>query len=213
MIHEEDNWCTIIPSNVCLFKCELGDTAINYLHGLIEKAKTKPGQTSFKPTLAGNIQESIILEDDNGYLFDNHLSYAAYKFVEENSHRAIQHSKGKKLKLDSLWVNFQNKHDFNPVHFHNAILSFVIWMKIPTHYEDQYRLPIAANSNNPSASDFEFLYTNILGEIERMDVKMSPEMEGTLMLFPSTLMHQVYPFYDTDEQRISIAGNIIIDNG
>ena len=62
-----------------------------------------------------------------------------------------------------------------------------------------------------AASDFEFLYTNILGDIERMDIQMDPEVEGSMFIFPSSLMHQVYPFYNTDEDRISISGNIVID--
>lgn len=209
MTFEEDDWYTIIPSNVQLYKCELGPTAVGYLWDRVRQAKENP--RSYKHTLAGNIKESLILSDKGNYFYDNHLSYAAQKFVRDNGHRAIQHMGDRKLKLDSLWVNFQNKHDFNPVHFHGGILSFVVWMKIPTRHEEQYSLPISANSNNPCASDFEFLYTNILGDIERMEVKMDPEVEGTMFMFPSTLMHQVYPFYNTDEERVSISGNIVID--
>ena len=40
---------------------------------------------------------------------------------------------------------------------------------------------------------------------------MSPEDEGTMLFFPSQLDHQVYPFYDCDEERISVSGNIISD--
>ena len=40
---------------------------------------------------------------------------------------------------------------------------------------------------------------------------MDPEVEGTMFIFPSSLTHQVYPFYNTDDERISISGNIAID--
>jgi hypothetical protein len=38
---------------------------------------------------------------------------------------------------------------------------------------------------------------------------MEPEMEGVMMVFPSSLHHQVYPFYNTEEPRVSISGNLL----
>ena len=32
--------------------------------------------------------------------------------------------------IDKLWVNFQKKHEFNPIHKHNGVFSFVIWLDI-----------------------------------------------------------------------------------
>jgi len=34
-------------------------------------------------------------------------------------------------------------------------------------------------------------------------------MEGTVSMFPGTLTHCVYPFFTSDDERISIAGNIM----
>ena len=88
---------------------------------------------------------------------------------------------------------------------HDGITSFVIWMKIPTHHEEQHNLPF----HSKAASDFQFTYTNILGHTVEYPIHMNPEREGLMMLFPSTLHHQVYPFYNTEEPRISIAGNLL----
>ena len=55
---------------------------------------------------------------------------------------------------------------------------------------------------------FEFLYSNILGEHESTGIEMNPDMEGTMLFFPSALLHGVYPFYNCDEDRISVSGNI-----
>ena len=40
---------------------------------------------------------------------------------------------------------------------------------------------------------------------------LSPKDEGIMLFFPSTLYHMVHPFYDCDEERISVSGNIRID--
>ena len=117
---------------------------------------------------------------------------------------SIKHKLQPSLKLN-WWVNYQYQTEFNPEHMHDGITSFVIWMKIPTNYEEQHKLPF----NSKAASDFQFTYCNILGNVVEYPIYMSPDMEGTLMLFPSSLHHQVYPFYNTEEPRISIAGNLL----
>ena len=58
---------------------------------------------------------------------------------------------------------------------------------------------------NDNVSNFEFQYINIL-DMESFTYYMSGHMEGTMVLFPSKLKHQVYPFYNCKEQRVSIAG-------
>ena len=37
---------------------------------------------------------------------------------------------------------------------------------------------------------------------------MGKKAEGKLCLFPSQLKHSVNPFYNCDEPRISVAGNV-----
>jgi hypothetical protein len=37
---------------------------------------------------------------------------------------------------------------------------------------------------------------------------MGSDKEGVILLFPSSLKHQVYPFYESDGVRVSVSGNI-----
>ena len=105
-------------------------------------------------------------------------------------------------------INFQKQFEFNPVHEHIGVYSFVIWMKIPTDFKDQRELSIAKNSSTSVISNFCINYQNILGQNEEYMYEMSKEMEGTILFFPSQLQHTVYPFYNCEEDRISISGNI-----
>ena len=41
--------------------------------------------------------------------------------------------------------------------------------------------------------------------------EMSSKVEGMMLFFPSELNHAVYPFYNCDEERISISGNLMLD--
>ena len=40
---------------------------------------------------------------------------------------------------------------------------------------------------------------------------LEPYNKGTMLFFPSSLSHTVYPFYTSDKERISISGNIHYD--
>jgi hypothetical protein len=112
------------------------------------------------------------------------------------------------LKLKSLWVNFQRKHEFNPPHLHTGIFSFVIWVKIPYKLEDEDKVFPGVNDRDKRVSKFTFHYSNILGQHSGMVVPVDKEFEGKMLFFPAGLTHSVNPFYTSDEYRISIAGNV-----
>ena len=118
---------------------------------------------------------------------------------------------GEGWNLESLWVNYQKQHEFNPPHDHSGVYSFVIWMQIPTSYAEQRKLPICAESNADNhISNFAFSYTNTMGRVSTFAYNMEKEAEGYMVMFPSTMLHQVFPFYENDGERISISGNINI---
>ena len=77
------------------------------------------------------------------------------------------------------------QHEFNPIHFHGSLFSFVIFMKIPTDWKEQYALPISANSGSPSASDFVFVWGDNQGNIFSENFRLSPKDEGRLLFFPA----------------------------
>jgi len=97
------------------------------------------------------------------------------------------------LKLTKAWFNYQTKHQHIPSHLHDGLFSFVIWLQIPTE------------------NKFIFIYNDILGQTKEKEIILSKKDEGTILLFPSKLRHQVYPFFDTDDERISISGNILFE--
>ena len=52
---------------------------------------------------------------------------------------------------------------------------------------------------------------DILGNFLSHSYEMNPKIEGTMLFFPSQLNHSVNPFYNCDEDRISISGNISLN--
>ena len=62
--------------------------------------------------------------------------------------------------------------------------------------------------DNKKASNFEFQYLDMFGNIKHFGYRLDPNMEGRMLFFPARLQHTVYPFYNCDEARISVAGNL-----
>jgi hypothetical protein len=111
--------------------------------------------------------------------------------------------------LTGTWVNFQKKHEFNPIHHHNGDYSFVIWLDIPYNIEDELNHPSTKNSNVPMASAFSLLYTDPYGNIAGRPFFLDKKDCGKFVIFKSSMPHLVYPFATSDEYRVSISGNLI----
>jgi len=115
------------------------------------------------------------------------------------------------LFLDSVWVNFQQKHEFNPVHYHSGILSFVLWLNVP--YNSYMENNLYPNVNGGSqTSAFCFHYISSIGDIKTKLIHADETYENRIVMFPSRLRHSVNPFYTSDRFRISISGNFLIRN-
>ena len=110
--------------------------------------------------------------------------------------------------MDNLCVNLQEKHEFNPNHHHAGIMSFVIWLKVPFSREQEDLYSPGNKSNKNCSGNFELLYTSTLGNISYITI---PAEEGKILMFPNKLVHCVYPFYSSDEPRISISGNVYLN--
>lgn len=191
---------------------KLDQEHIDFLWKAVENKKD-----SVKWDLIGNISGSYAIEDKDHYFFNEVLSQhieAYKKLYQSEPIRQYAYSKNNdaKLQLGNFWVNYQNKHEFNPYHHHGGVYSFVVWMKIPTHWEDQNKLEFlnGVKEEDKKAGNFEFEYLDILGNIRNFGYRMEPDSEGTMLFFPASLRHTVYPFYDCDEQRITISGNLVI---
>ena len=207
------HWETWDLPNIPILRSRIPKPAQDFIWNRIEESQEE--YTSVKKTLVGNITESLQLEDKDDYFFNNVLKETAEKYVNTFPTNCSKNPFGDKrvtnLVLKSLWVNFSKQTEFNPIHNHNGVLSFVLWVKVPTDWQSQHELEISHDTNLACASNFQFFYNDIFGETRGIIVEMDPMMEGCMLLFPSLLQHQVYPFYDSDGYRISISGNLCFD--
>ena len=99
-----------------------------------------------------------------------------------------------RLAIGPCWINNHFKNEIIPLHDHQGIYSFVFWIELPKNIKDKQ-------------GNFQFVYTNVLGQICKHSILLNKDYEGKVILFPSKLNHQVLPF-NSEEKRVSIAGNV-----
>ena len=109
-----------------------------------------------------------------------------------------------KFYLDTPWINVQKKYEFIPNHTHDGVFSYTIWMKIPYDINEELKI-------GKYASTFEFIYNSIIGTSFNKIIPVNKNDIGKIIFFPSKLNHCVYPFYTSDDTRISISGNILFE--
>ncbi len=142
-----------------------------------------------------------IINQNNGspHLVNSLLAKQIIKEGSDESHR-IQG----KLRLGSLWINFSQKHDYNPSHYHAGVLSFVIFVKVPPEiFTDN------AISNTKQAGKIIFSYGDNISEIHGSDYVVEP-YENLMFIFPAKLKHFVPPYW-VDAERISVSGNFWVE--
>ena len=196
-------WVT--PPNLGWLHYSLVDKEIDYLWNCIDNHKE-----DHKGKLAGNISKSFELEDTNDWFFNHTLQPLTNVYANQfqNVGMTVPTLYNHPYALQTWWVNYQKQYEFNPSHDHTGVYSFVIWLKIPVEFDDQNKDNI---TNFPVRSGFQFHYQDILGELRNFTYQLGKNYEGQLLFFPSKLRHEVFPFYECDEDRISISGNILID--
>jgi hypothetical protein len=170
-------------------------------------------QSNFLQGLKHN--DKLVGEIEHEYTFSfspqltDYVEIIMKKFEEKSNYL----SKGLNLKPANLntlgWINFQKKYEYNPRHTHGGLLSFVIWYKIPYSIEDEQNYsPVKKNIISTNGT-FVFTYpSSNFPVLDEVILPIDKTKEGHIVIFPSSLSHTVYPFYTSNEYRITIAGNI-----
>jgi len=195
----------IAPSPCGWLEYKLNNQEMDYVWRCIKNKKEKSNQY-----LAGNITASYALMDRGDWFGVNVVLPLCNVYAEkfEDLGDKVPTTMNHPYYMNTWWVNYQKQNEFNPIHNHGGVYSFVIWMKIPYDSRKQNQKDIARHSSAPSIGDFQFLFSDTLGKHRDHTYRLSPHYEGTMLFFPAELNHLVYPFFDCDEDRISVSGNI-----
>lgn len=200
--------------NIGVIEVKVPDDIMAVLISSIKKMMSENfiSAIGYQENLVGHLEKEFLLDQECRDILEP-LVIEVGNMYEERWHYAMQTDTGiftsvPKLELQNLWVNFQKKHEFNPTHTHTGIYSFVIWINIPYRLENEEQHFSSVKNNVQKTSRFTFHYNNILGMNSAFALPVDQDWEGKMLFFPAALTHSVYPFYTSDEYRISVAGNL-----
>ena len=164
--------------------------------------------------LAGHLETQIYLKNSTKiiepYLLEMAVQYITSWNYQSEIYRYHSTEKPLSFKLENIWVNFQKKYEYNPLHDHRGVFSFVSWIDIPYDLDQEISMPHVVNSNFAMATSFNFVFTNILGNIQALPFFVDKSHEGSIIFFPSEIKHLVYPFFTSNNYRVSISGNLFL---
>jgi len=183
---------------------KIPDILFNKLKKIIKNKTVKNNKR-----LAGNINEQYrILEAIP--IFEKYLLNLIFNnesLVNDMNHRYDVFSKNVPVKLIDMWVNYQKKHEFNPLHNHTGCFSFIIFVDIPYTIEEQIEYSKSKDISCFRAGNLEFLTTNNLGDNKTTCFAIDKTYNQSAFIFPAVLYHTVYPFYKVNKPRITVSGN------
>ena len=148
--------------------------------------------------LIGKVQQEFLMEVNfmKKIKQGNFLAANVSSWAKEELNKEIKH-----FELIKSWVVRQFKSDYNPVHWHTGDISGVGYLKVPSYLGNTSQPNKKTNENGKL--QLIFGSPNLFSKSTYL---VKPEI-GDFYLFPNYLMHTVYPFSGTDEERRSVSFN------
>jgi hypothetical protein len=181
---------------------------INFYNELLLDTQNRANKVSYRNNLVGSLSEEYLLEVSDS--FENYLA-SLCRLYDKSFNIPVNKSNPSgeyQYNLRSAWVNYQKKYEYNSVHDHHGDYSFVIWLKIPYDLQEEMNQPHVKGAAFNYASQFCFHYPSQVGNLSHYNIPVDKTFEGKIILFDAKLSHSVNPFFTSDEERISIAGNL-----
>ena len=191
-----------------VFKVKIPQNIVQDLNDYVDKIildNKKQKELDYGNQLIGDVAQEFKLEKEimekSGWI--DFLAQSASKWIELQTEKKIT-----KFELIESWIVRQFKNEYNPVHWHSGHLSGAGFLKIPSSFgnflqkKDSMEYPGGALELIHGSKAF----------LSNAKYRINPKV-GDFYFFPNYLMHTVYPFKDSDDERRSISFNAKIDDG
>ena len=201
----------VAPFSPLIMKATLPNTIVAQLNTRVDALLTQAGgnERDWSRHLAGNVKTELHLTDVIremppllDFLYDTArvytyrcenalLNYSTYESTDELRDKKLE------ITVKEGWVNDMVAGDFNPVHFHQGCLySCVVFLRVPDGYETEFA---ADKARQNTVGCLQFIDgRTVVGGRNLFVVK--PEV-GAFYLWPSWMLHCVYPFRSKGVRR------------
>ena len=182
------------------------------------KDKQKSNRLDHSNQLVGKLKQEFLIEEKE---LNRHVKFfndviTHYIQTELQRHfKQLKKNTGFGIDYKSAWIVRQFAGEFNPAHIHTECdLSCVGYLKLPENIEEEWEEDY--KDHYPCKGHIEFLHGSS-GKMHTHTFLVKPSV-GDFFVFPSDLIHMVYPFYSDGERRsfsmnMSIVQQKIDENG
>ena len=189
-----------------VLKVKIPDNILKKLNDYVDNIigdKSKSQELNHGEKLVGDVTQELKLEEqimeETGW--GNFLANCTSKWVELETNKKI-----KKFQLVNSWIVRQFENEYNPTHWHGGHISGAGFLKVPhslgKHVQGKEKREYRGGNLQLIHGSRMFLCHSTINII--------PEV-GDFYFFPNYLMHTVFPFKNSSEERRSISFNANID--
>lgn len=205
MNEEKINIRVLTPFGPGIAKTKIPTPIITKLNEYFDKINSNTSKTSelnHGNKLVGNVSKELKIEHQ--FAKECGWTYFLSKITEIYI-KALTEKNIKKFSIIETWIVSQFEHEYNPTHWHSGHISGAGYLKIPNTMGSNFQKKNMYNYNGHLQlihGTRQFLSHSLFN--------IKPEL-GDFYLFPNYLMHTVFPFRETKEERRCISFNALID--
>ena len=189
-----------------ILKVKIPDEILNKLNDYIDKIindESKLKKLNYGEALVGDVTQEFLLEVElvksSGWL--EFLGNSCKIYAELNEGKKIS-----KFNLLKTWVVRQFQNEYNPTHWHGGHISGAGFLKVPKSLGESTQ---QKKSKKYRGGNLQLIHGARMFTCPST-FNIAPVV-GDFYLFPNYLMHTVFPFKGTDEERRSVSFNASID--
>jgi hypothetical protein len=206
MLEEKIDLQVIQKFGPSILKVKIPNNILNILNNLTDEIlvdKERQKKLDYGNKLAGDVTQEFQLDEEavrkSGWL--NFLSTCVHKWIEIETGKKIT-----KFNLISTWVVRQFENEYNPTHWHSGHISGAGFLKLPKSFGENKQKKML---NAYSGGNLQLIHGSRMFMCNSV-INIKPEV-GDFYFFPNYLMHAVFPFKNSKEERRSISFNASID--
>ena len=196
--------------NFGVIEAELEQEDIDYLWKLVHKYSHNAKWEGNRLISIEEDFKQFPLNDDDNLFQNNVLRPCTDKYFETYGcpfKQKTTHTH--ELAFSRFWCRASLDGDYQSIHDHQGIFTFVVWLTVPFEGKDERQVQAGFR---PEASDFVLVYPDTCGQLQKRNFVLGKGAEGKMLFFPSDINHIVYPHYTTQEYRIALAGDVALNS-
>ena len=189
-----------------VLKVKIPKKILNQLNNYIDnitKNKKKFSKLNYGESLVGDVTQEFKLEKSfmKSSGWEKFLKDTTIKWIKSETNMNI-----KKFKVLNSWVVRQFENEYNPTHWHGGHISGAGFLKVPKILGKHVQ---KKTSKEYRGGSLQLIHGSRMF-LSHSTLNIKPTV-GDFYLFPNYLMHNVFPFKNSNEERRSISFNALID--